>query len=96
MKVDVRDATNKKIIMNWTKEKLDVTGYNLGFGPNMNSAVKVQLGNIDNYVISGLNNLDTQDYYVRLQAFDKAGNKGEETVYLCEKSCASVCDCQKL
>ncbi len=62
----------------------------------MNSAVKVQLGNIDNYVISGLNNLTTQDYYLRLQAFDKAGNKGEEAVYLCEKSCASVCDCQKL
>lgn len=96
MKVDVRDATNKKIIMNWTKEKLDVTGYNLGFGPNMNSAVKVQLGNIDNYVISGLNNLSTQDYYVRLQAFDKAGNKGEEAVYLCEKGCAEMCDCQKL
>jgi hypothetical protein len=94
--VNVNDRGNKKINIAWAKEHVDVSGYNLSYGPNPTPAVKMKLGVITNYVISGLNNLDNQDYYLQLSAFDKAGNQGATISYRCAKACNGICDCQEV
>lgn len=95
VKVDLRESANKKIIMTWLKEYTDVAGYKLSYGPNRQAAVELKLGLRGDYVIKSLNNLDNQDYYVNLSAFDKSGNQGLPVTYLCQKSCAGVCDCER-
>ncbi|MEI6378887.1 MAG: IPT/TIG domain-containing protein [Candidatus Falkowbacteria bacterium] len=91
--VDVRKADNMTIKATWKKETIDIARYVLEYGPNNPPAVSIKVGLKNNYVINRLNNIKTQDYFVRLYAEDAAGNKSAFVNLRCASGCTGLCDC---
>ena len=91
--IDTSKAANMTISANWTQATVDVVKYILNYGPNNPPAVSVNLGLRNGYVINKLNNLPTQDYYLRLVAVDAAGNQSAAANLKCPQACAKQCAC---
>lgn len=69
-----KTAKDKQIIITWDKDASEALRYILAYGPHRNPANKVSLGSVNSYTIANLNNLDKQEYFLKLKAQDAYGN----------------------
>lgn len=78
----------KHIDVTWDKNTQDVLKYTLQYGPHPSFSVNIKIGSVSSYTIKDLNNLDVQDYYLKLSAEDAYGNLGAGVDVVCPaKTC---------
>ncbi|MFH1412686.1 MAG: IPT/TIG domain-containing protein [bacterium] len=91
---DTTDANNKKIEVSWDFETNDVAKYYVEYGPYQEPAVRVDAGLNSQYIINNLDNLNAQDYYVRVIAADPYDNESGSIELSCSRDCIeSRCAC---
>jgi hypothetical protein len=90
--VDVTGAV-KSIDLTWKLETADVNSYEVDYGPNQVPAAKTNIGLLSAYQILGVDNINTQDYYVDIKALDAYDNISDPVKFRCAASCANRCSC---
>ena len=89
-----KTANDYRITGKWDKDTTEAVKYVFEYGPSQSSAVSLNIGSVLTYTVNKLNNLNVQDYYIKVIAVDAFGNKSDPSEMLCAKACDSQCDCQ--
>jgi hypothetical protein len=93
---DLKTTSDKRIVITWNQDTSDSLRYVLEYGPHPSAAVKVNVGSVTAYTINQLNNLDKQEYYLKLKAQDAYGNLSSGVDVVCpacpdpQQECACV------
>lgn len=89
----LKTASDKRIEIKWDKNTLEAVKYVLTYGPHPSASTKLKIGSVNSYTINKLNNLDKQEYYLKLMTEDSYGNSSVGVNLLCSACADPATEC---